>query len=106
MHSQISKFPSDQFYKSKLMDHQSVVIRDLPIHILNLSTRREHISRTIFFDLQKSKDEKSENYSTFNMGEVEFTERLFKVLVTMGSCEYQNFKDMRGKIGIITPYKA
>ena len=107
MHPQIREFPSNQFYKGKLQDDMSVVGRQLdpPLakarDVLNLKP-------AMFFNLQYSKESPSET-SKQNQDEVLFIRELLFMLakqVAPTSYNSQDLSRMKGRIGIISPYKS
>lgn len=95
MHPQISKFPSAQFYNSKLSDGEGM---------LQLNTRPWHedfpMSPYRFFDILSRHQQNERSKSFFNASEarvaLELVEKLMQILPT------DSFK---GRIGIISPYK-
>lgn len=95
MHPEISKFPSAQFYDSKLADGAGM---------LQLNQRPWHqdfpLSPYRFFDILSRHQQNERSKSFFNTSEarvaLELVEKLMQILPS------DNFK---GRIGIISPYK-
>lgn len=95
MHPDISKFPSAQFYKSKLSDGEGM---------LELNSRPWHMENPLtpyrFFDIVSRHQQNEKSKSFFNATEakvaLELVERLMEILPT---------DQFKGRIGIISPYK-
>ena len=96
MHPEISVFPSNVFYDSKLLDGPGMT---------QLRTRPWHQSLTLgpyrFFDVQGRHQSAPRGHSLVNLAEIEVALQLFNRVVT--DCKGYDF---RGKVGIITPYKS
>ncbi|GMM37123.1 putative DNA/RNA helicase [Saccharomycopsis crataegensis] len=97
MHPDISRFPSDEFYNSKLIDGNKM---------RELNTRAWHsiypLSPYRFFDIAGRQEQSSRSKSFFNTTEavvaLELVKKLEKISVKLGI-------NIEGKIGIISPYK-
>ena len=96
MHPEISLFPSNAFYDSKLLDGPGIA---------KLRTRPWHQSKILgpyrFFDVQGTQQNAPRGHSLINITEIEVALKLFERLIT--DCKGYDFK---GKVGIITPYKS
>ena len=96
MHPEISMFPSNTFYDSRLLDGPGMA---------KLRTRPWHQSKILapyrFFDVQGQHQSAPRGHSLINIAEIDIALRLFDRLVT--DCKSYDF---RGKVGIITPYKS
>lgn len=99
MHPSISKFPAQQFYENKIQDHYSIIRRQLTPA---LSKIWEQLSnRVVFFDIIDSR-ETIEDKSKCNADEAEFSKALIANLAdSVGS-----LTELKGMIGIISPYKS
>lgn len=97
MHPEISGFPSKQFYEKRLKNHQSVWGLEFEKKHSQLLDR--YPKRVNFFDV-KSKEE-SEYSSKINRGEAKQTKALIESL-----CKLMGVTSLKGRVGIITPYKA
>ena len=96
MHPEISKFPSNQFYDGRLIDGKGLAeLRDMPWHKSAL------LGPYRFFDVKGTQMNGATGHSYVNMEEVGHALRLYNRLRS----DYRSY-DFRGKIGIITPYKA
>ena len=60
--------------------------------------------RCVFFDLCNSRESALER-SRCNQDEVKFTLNLVKYIV-LAATSGRGFRDLAGKIGVVTPYKA
>ncbi|KAI1875942.1 uncharacterized protein JN550_001438 [Neoarthrinium moseri] len=96
MHPEISRFPSQEFYEGKLADGADMAkLRHQPWHQTGL------LGPYRFFDVKGSQERGRKGQSLINYEELKVALQL-----------YQRFKfdnprlDLKGKIGIITPYKA
>lgn len=95
MHPEISRFPSAQFYRSKLADGQGMLAKN---------TRPWHQTYPMtpyrFFDIVSRHQQNERSRSFFNAQEarvaLELVEKLMDVLPS---------DDFKGRIGIISPYK-
>ena len=96
MHPEISLFPSNAFYDAKLLDGPGLT---------QLRTRPWHRSRILgpyrFFDVQGTHQSASHGHSLVNMAEVDVALQLFERL----NKDCSGY-DLKGKVGIITPYKS
>ncbi len=96
MHPEISKFPSKQFYDGKLIDGESLAkLRNMPWHKSGI------LGPYRFFNVKGTQTNGARGHSFINMEEVSDALRLYNRLRS----DYRSY-DFRGKIGIITPYKA
>lgn len=96
----IRKFPSFVFYEDKIEDSQVVKSRGLDAAMKTLA---DHLSRVVFFDLCKSREE-VKDFSRINLIEAEFAYNLVKTLYDLTSDTMQS--KLKGKIGLVTPYKG
>lgn len=96
MHPEISKFPSQEFYEGKLVDGDGLAsLRVQPWHSsLLLSPYR-------FFDVKGSQEKGGGGRSLVNTEELKVAMKLYQRIRQ----DYSEV-DLKGKIGIITPYKA
>ncbi|KXJ93970.1 SEN1 N terminal-domain-containing protein [Microdochium bolleyi] len=96
MHPEISKFPSQEFYEGKLVDGDGLAsLRVQPWHSsLLLSPYR-------FFDVKGNQERGSRGQSLVNTEELRVAMKLYQRIRQ----DYSEV-DLKGKIGIITPYKA
>ena len=92
----IRQFPSDRFYQGKLVDAQNVVERVLEPRLQKVKDEL-NLYHTMFFDL-KYASEVERSKSKQNPDEANFIARLVYLMSKSAG-------DLRGKIGIITPYK-
>jgi senataxin len=96
LHPEISKFPSKQFYDGRLIDGEGLAkLRNMPWH------KSELLGPYRFFDVKGTQMNGAKGHSYVNMEEVGDALRLYNRLRS----DYRSC-DFRGKIGIITPYKA
>ena len=96
MHPEISRFPSEQFYKSKLIDGEGMArLREKPWHASSV------LGPYRFFDVEGVQTKEARGHSFINVPELNAAIRLYERLKT----DYP-FYDFKGKIGIITTYKA
>jgi hypothetical protein len=96
MHPEISKFPSNQFYDGKLIDGDGLAkLRNMPWHTGGI------LGPYRFFNVKGTQVNGAKGHSFINMEEVRDALRLYHRL--RSECRSYDF---RGKIGIITPYKA
>ena len=96
MHPEISQFPSKQFYDGRLIDGEGLAeLRNMPWHKSGL------LGPYRFFDVKGTQMNGAKGHSYVNMEEVGDALRLYNRLRS----DYRSY-DFRGKIGIITPYKA
>ncbi|ODQ64099.1 P-loop containing nucleoside triphosphate hydrolase protein, partial [Nadsonia fulvescens var. elongata DSM 6958] len=94
MHPSISKFPSDEFYDSKLIDGPNMDLKTKqPWHENNLFQPYR------FFNVHSSEEVNRRTHSIFNKAECEIAMELYMALIAyMG-------EDFTGSIGVISPYK-
>ena len=96
MHPEISVFPSNTFYDSRLLDGADMAeLRKRPWH------QSKILGPYRFFDVQGSHESAPQGHSLVNYAEIEVALSLFERLIT--DCKGYDFK---GKVGIITPYKS
>lgn len=96
MHPQISRFPSTEFYEGQLKDGQDMLqLRQMPWHENRL------LSPYRFFDVHGVQEKGHKGQSLVNVRELEIAICIYETF----SARYRDY-DLRGKIGIITPYKA
>jgi senataxin len=96
MHPEISSFPSKQFYNSKLADGPNMAqARDKPWHECSI------LGPYRFFDVEGIQTKEARGYSFINIPELNAAMALYNRLKT----DYHRY-DFKGKIGIITTYKA
>ncbi|KAH7304941.1 SEN1 N terminal-domain-containing protein [Stachybotrys elegans] len=97
MHPEISMFPSKEFYEGQLQDGQDMLqLRQQPWH------RSALLGPYRFFDVQGVQERGHRGQSLVNMKELEVALQMYDRF----SKEYGSECDLKGKIGIITPYKA
>lgn len=96
MHPEISAFPSAEFYEGKLYDGDDMG---------RLRRQPWHESRVLgpyqFFDVEGIQEKGRKGQSLVNTRELEVAMQLYSRF----SQDYPNV-DLKGKVGIITPYKA
>jgi senataxin len=96
MHPEISRFPSKEFYEGLLQDGADMgQLRLQPWH------RSELLGPYRFFDVKGSQSRGPKNQSLVNDEELRVAMQLYRRFRT----DYGNV-ELKGKIGIITPYKA
>ena len=96
MHPEISAFPSNAFYDARLLNGPGMAdLRSRPWHQSSI------LAPYRFFDVQSTHQSAPRGHSLINIGEIDVALKLFDRLIT--DCKGYDFK---GKIGIITPYKA
>jgi senataxin len=96
MHPEISVFPSKEFYEGQLQDGQDMFeLRQQPWHKTAL------LGPYRFFDVQGVQERGARGQSLVNTRELEVALQMYERFRK----DYQDC-DLRGKIGIITPYKA
>lgn len=96
MHPEISLFPSREFYEGLLQDGADMArLRLQPWHQSVL------LGPYRFFDVKGSQERGPKNQSLVNEEELKVAMQLYRRFRT----DYSNV-DLKGKIGIITPYKA
>jgi senataxin len=96
MHPEISTFPSKEFYEGVLQDGADMAkLRMQPWHQSAL------LGPYRFFDVRGSQERGPKNRSLVNDEELKVAMQLYRRFRT----DYSNV-DSKGKIGIITPYKA
>ncbi|WYZ39279.1 hypothetical protein EsH8_III_001193 [Colletotrichum jinshuiense] len=97
MHPEISLFPSLEFYEGKLVDGEDMsALRRQPWHASAL------LGPYRFFDVEGTQSKGSKGRSLVNHSELRVAMQLYERFKTDFGRNY----DIRGKIGIITPYKA
>lgn len=96
MHPEISRFPSKEFYEGLLQDGADMgQLRLQPWH------QSELLGPYRFFDVKGSQSRGPRNQSLVNDEELRVAMQLYRRFRT----DYGNV-ELKGKIGIITPYKA
>lgn len=96
MHPEISAFPSQQFYNSRLVDGEGMSkLREKPWHTSTI------LGPYRFFDVEGVQTKEARGHSFINIPELNAAIKLYERLKT----DYRNY-DFTGKIGIITSYKA
>ncbi|CZR51539.1 related to SEN1 protein [Phialocephala subalpina] len=96
MHPEISRFPSAQFYQSRLVDGEGMAkMRVQPWHASTI------LGPYRFFDVKGVQTKQSQGHSFINVPELNAALSLYQRLKT----DYSQV-DFKGKIGIITSYKA
>ncbi|KAK4177036.1 putative helicase [Triangularia setosa] len=96
MHPEISRFPSKEFYEGLLQDGADMAgLRLQPWH------QSVYLGPYRFFDVKGSQERGPKNQSLVNEEELKVAMKLYQRFRS----DYSNI-DARGKIGIITPYKA
>lgn len=96
MHPEISRFPSQAFYHGRLLDGPNMAkLRARPWHSTEL------LSPFRFFDVQGQQSALPKGKSLTNHAEIRVAESIYDRLT-------QDFRQVsfKGKVGIITPYKA
>ncbi|KAH6662222.1 helicase SEN1 [Plectosphaerella plurivora] len=97
MHPQISAFPSLEFYEGKLVDGDDMAgLRKQPWHTSPL------LGPYRFFDVEGTQERGHRGQSLVNIQEL----RVAMQIYARFRADYGRDMDIRGKIGIITPYKA
>jgi senataxin len=96
MHPEISLFPSQQFYNSRLIDGEGMArLRQQPWHASTI------LGPYRFFDVEGVQTKEARGHSFINIPELNAAIKLYSRL----KADYKNY-DFTGKIGIITSYKA
>ncbi|KAH7418017.1 SEN1 N terminal-domain-containing protein [Cadophora sp. MPI-SDFR-AT-0126] len=96
MHPEISSFPSEQFYNSRLIDGPGMdKLREQPWHASTI------LGPYRFFDVEGVQTKHAQGHSFINVPELNAALALYARLKE----DYRNV-DFKGKIGIITSYKA
>ena len=96
MHPEISSFPSRQFYNSRLVDGEDMArLRKQPWHASSI------LGPYRFFDVEGVQTKETRGHSFINIPELNAAIRLYERL----KADYRSY-DFKGKIGIITTYKA
>jgi senataxin len=96
MHPEISSFPSKQFYNSRLVDGEDMArLRKQPWHASSI------LGPYRFFDVEGVQTKEARGHSFINIPELNAAIRLYERL----RADYRSY-DFKGKIGIITTYKA
>ncbi|KAI2639346.1 SEN1 N terminal-domain-containing protein [Xylaria nigripes] len=96
MHPEISIFPSNEFYERRLVDGSDMAkLRHQPWH------RSQLLGPYRFFDVQGIQEKGHRGQSLVNVEELKVAMQLYERF----TLDYPEV-DLKGKIGIITPYKA
>ncbi|KAF4635788.1 hypothetical protein G7Y89_g2302 [Cudoniella acicularis] len=96
MHPEISSFPSQQFYNSRLVDGDGMAkLREKPWHASTI------LGPYRFFDVKGIQTKEARGHSFINVPELNAAMQLYIRLKS----DYTEY-DFKGKIGIITSYKA
>ena len=96
MHPEISSFPSQQFYNSRLVDGPDMAAaRDKPWHVSSI------LGPYRFFDVEGVQTKEARGHSFINIPEMNAAMALYRRL----KADYRSYS-FKGKIGIITSYKA
>ncbi|KAI1181291.1 SEN1 N terminal-domain-containing protein [Nemania sp. FL0916] len=96
MHPEISLFPSYEFYERRLVDGGDMAnLRRQPWH------QSELLGPYRFFDVKGSQEKGQRGKSLVNLEELKVAMQLYERF----TLDYPEV-DLKGKIGIITPYKA
>lgn len=96
MHPEISLFPSCEFYEQRLVDGSDMAkLRQQPWH------QSELLGPYRFFDVKGSQEKGQRGKSLVNSEELKVAMQLYERF----TLDYPQV-DLKGKIGIITPYKA
>lgn len=96
MHPEISSFPSQQFYNSRLIDGEGMArLREKPWHASDI------LGPYRFFDVEGVQTKEARGHSFINVPELNAAIKLYERL----KADYRDY-DFTGKIGIITSYKA
>ncbi|KAK9478537.1 SEN1 N terminal-domain-containing protein, partial [Lipomyces japonicus] len=96
MHPDISKFPSAQFYDSRLIDGDGMAERTKA----EWHAEKELFGPYRFFDVQSREQQSKTTHSYYNRAEAECAVRLYQEL-----CARFPEIDFDGRVGIVTPYK-
>jgi senataxin len=97
MHPEISVFPSKAFYDGRLLDGPDMAsLRVRPWHSQPL------LGPYRFFDVQGQHSAAKKGHSLINVAEIDVAVQLFEKLKSVCSLSY----NLKGKIGVITPYKS
>jgi senataxin len=97
MHPEISVFPSNAFYDGRLLDGPDMAsLRVRPWHSQPL------LGPYRFFDVQGQHSAARKGHSLINVAEIDVAVQIFEKLKSVCSSSYK----LKGKIGIITPYKS
>ncbi len=96
MHPEISLFPSQEFYERRLVDGDDMArLRHQPWH------QSELLGPYRFFDVKGIQEKGHRGRSLINLEELKVAMQLYERF----TLDYPQV-DLKGKIGIITPYKA
>ncbi|KAI1424563.1 SEN1 N terminal-domain-containing protein [Xylaria sp. FL1777] len=96
MHPEISLFPSQEFYERRLVDGGDMArLRQQPWH------QSELLGPYRFFDVKGIQEKGHRGQSLINLEELKVAMQLYERF----TLDYPQV-DLKGKIGIITPYKA
>ncbi|KAI8946552.1 SEN1 N terminal-domain-containing protein [Xylaria longipes] len=96
MHPEISSFPSQEFYERRLVDGGDMAkLRRQPWH------QSELLGPYRFFDVKGTQEKGHRGKSLVNLEELKVAMQLYERF----TLDYPQI-DLKGKIGIITPYKA
>ena len=105
MHSIIREFPSKLFYNNLLTDDDSIKLRETSDDFKIFAILKQYYRRVVFFDILDSYDNEDE-LSKSNKFEAQFTFRLIRTLIMQLDQESVGLGPLKGKIGIVTPYKG
>ncbi|KAI1824353.1 SEN1 N terminal-domain-containing protein [Xylaria intraflava] len=96
MHPEISMFPSQEFYERRLIDGSDMArLRHQSWH------RSELLGPYRFFDVKGAQEKGHRGQSLVNLQEIRVAMQLYERF----TCDYPDL-DLKGMVGIITPYKA
>lgn len=95
MHPEISRFPSAQFYQSRLIDGDGMAERTAAVW----HSAAERFGPYRLYDV-RSREQVSKTHSYSNRAEAECAVSLYRQL-----CDSFTDVDFEGRVGIVTPYK-